>query len=138
MLKMQTPFMGNSEKEIFKSVLKGNVLFPERIDEHAKDLIQKLLVQNPLLRLGAGPKDAKEIMKHAYFKSINWSDLLEGGKKGKRLVEFKPEKINLGLGNFDSDFTSDSPIVLTPKGSKIKSLEVIVSENGVCDPFEKL
>ena len=130
--------MGNSEREIYKSVLKGNITFPERLDEHAKDLIQKLLVQNPLLRLGAGPKDAKEIMKHSFFRSINWGDLLANGRKGRKIVEFKPDKTNHGLGNFDADFISDNSMVLTPKGTKYKGLEEIIGNSCKNDPFENL
>ena len=130
--------MGNSEREIYKSVLKGNITFPDWLDEHSKDLIQKLLVQNPLLRLGSSPKDAKEVMKHSYFKSINWCDLLANGRKGKRLVDFKPDKENYGLGNFDTDFTSDNSVVLTPRESRYNSIEEVVEENCINDPFESL
>jgi hypothetical protein len=34
-----------------------------------------LLVKDPNKRLGGGPDDAKEIMAHPFFSSINWTDL---------------------------------------------------------------
>jgi RAC serine/threonine-protein kinase len=43
----------------------------------AKDLLAGLLTKNPKERLGGGPSDAKELMDHFFFVSINWKDLLD-------------------------------------------------------------
>jgi serine/threonine protein kinase len=37
------------------------------LSENAKDICQKLLDKNPHTRLGSGPTDAEEIMKHPWF-----------------------------------------------------------------------
>jgi hypothetical protein len=34
-------------------------------------------VKDPIKRLGGGPNDAKDIMQHVFFASINWKDLEE-------------------------------------------------------------
>jgi serine/threonine protein kinase len=39
----------------------------------ARDLILNLLNRNPKKRLGAGPDDANELKRHAFFKTIDWS-----------------------------------------------------------------
>jgi len=42
------------------------------MSKDAKDLILNLLNRNPNKRLGAGPRDATEIMEHSFFKGIDW------------------------------------------------------------------
>jgi len=52
----------------------------------AADLISKLLIKDPRLRLGSGPGGAEDIMAHAFFKGINWDAILQ-----KRVMPpFKP------------------------------------------------
>jgi len=36
-----------------------------------------LLNRNPTRRLGAGPEGAHEIMRHPFFQSINWKDVIK-------------------------------------------------------------
>jgi len=36
-----------------------------------------LLIKDPSRRLGGGPNDAKDIMNHAFFSCINWTDLVQ-------------------------------------------------------------
>ena len=51
------------------------VRFPQKMSQEARDLLSGLLVKDPAQRLGGGPDDAKEIMGHIFFASINWTDL---------------------------------------------------------------
>jgi len=53
----------------------SQVKFPRTISNEAKDMLGGLLVKDPNKRLGGGPDDAKEIMAHPFFSSINWTDL---------------------------------------------------------------
>jgi serine/threonine protein kinase len=73
-------------------------------------ILQKLLTREPELRLGSGPTDAQEIMSHAFFRNINWEDVYY-----KRVpAPFMPTvKSRADTSNFDSEFTSVTP-VLTP------------------------
>ena len=52
------------------------------MDKDAKDLVQKLLVLNPLERLGVGEPgtdlDYSNLKKHKFFKGINWEKLESG------------------------------------------------------------
>jgi hypothetical protein len=43
-----------------------------------------LLNRNPAKRLGAGTRDAEEIMEHEFFKGINWKDV----RKGKSYIPY--------------------------------------------------
>jgi RAC serine/threonine-protein kinase len=62
---------------MFENILVEEVRFPRQISAEAKDLLGGLLVKDPVKRLGGGPDDAREIMQHVFFASINWKDLEE-------------------------------------------------------------
>jgi len=47
----------------------------EFLSPEARDLCSKLLIKNPLERLGAGPSDAQEIMDHPWFECIDWKKI---------------------------------------------------------------
>jgi serine/threonine protein kinase len=92
------------------------------LEREAGDLIQQLLVINPLLRLGSGPRDAKDIMHHSFFKGIDWNDLRKaaGGshnnswrRSSTSPIKFRPDLSNWGLNNFDPDFTQELARVRT-------------------------
>jgi RAC serine/threonine-protein kinase len=55
----------------------------------ARELLTGLLVKDPKSRLGGGPDDAREIMSHAFFRNINWTDLenKKVGGKMRRVTE---------------------------------------------------
>ena len=52
---------------------------PASISNEAKSLIISLLNRNPNKRLGAGPTDAEEIKKHAWFDGIDWEKIKNRG-----------------------------------------------------------
>ena len=60
---------------MFENILVEEVRFPRQISAEAKDLLGGLLVKDPVQRLGGGPEDAKEIMNHVFFASIDWKEL---------------------------------------------------------------
>ena len=69
-----------------------------------------LLIKDPNKRLGGGPNDAKDIMDHAFFSSIDWSDLVQK----KIPPPFKPQvKSDTDTRYFDRMFTGES-VELTP------------------------
>ncbi|KAJ0559193.1 putative non-specific serine/threonine protein kinase [Helianthus annuus] len=62
--------------QIFTNILNKDIPWPQIPDdmsEEAYDLIDKLLTDNPLQRLGA--TGAGEVKKHHFFKNINWDTL---------------------------------------------------------------
>jgi len=69
-----------------------------------------LLIKDPSRRLGGGPNDAKDIMNHAFFSCINWTDLVQK----KIPPPFKPQVTSdIDTRYFDSEFTGES-VELTP------------------------
>ena len=110
MLLQQSPFRGEDEDEIYDAILSDEPMYPIHMPGDSVTLIQQLLVREPERRLGSGPEDALEVMRHPFFKGIDWDDLYH-----KRTpVPFLPQlKSDIDTSNFDDQFTSDNP-VLTP------------------------
>ncbi|KAJ6593690.1 kinase-like domain-containing protein [Mycena capillaripes] len=72
-------FNDRSDYLTWQKVKKVEYEFPSGFDEQAKDLVQKLLVHDPLKRLGAGPRgslnDPSALKSHEFFTSIIWTSL---------------------------------------------------------------
>lgn len=107
------PFYSTDHSILFTLILMEEVKFPRNISNNARSLLAGLLKKNPRDRLGGGPNDAKEIMAHAFFSSISWTDLLL-----RRIPPpFKPQvSSDTDTCYFDSVFTGES-VELTPPDS---------------------
>jgi len=109
MLLQQSAFRGKDEDEIYDAILHDEPLYPINMPNDAKDLIQKLLAREPEERFGYH-KGAEEIMNHEFFKTIDWGALY----RKEVTPQFRPAfKDREDLSNFDTEFTSKTPI-LTP------------------------
>ncbi|KAJ3697699.1 hypothetical protein LUZ61_001404 [Rhynchospora tenuis] len=70
------PFNAEHPQMIFDNILNRKIPWPrvpEEISQEAADLIDRLLTEDPHLRLGA--KGASEVKQHVFFKDINWDTL---------------------------------------------------------------
>ncbi|XP_003487799.1 RAC serine/threonine-protein kinase [Bombus impatiens] len=104
------PFYNKDHEKLFTLIVMEEVRFPRTISNEAKDMLGGLLIKDPSKRLGGGPNDAKEIMDHAFFSSIDWSDLVQK----KIPPPFKPQVTSdTDTRYFDSEFTGES-VELTP------------------------
>jgi len=104
------PFYNRDHDILFELILMEEVRFPKTISSDAKDLLGRLLVKDPLKRLGGGPEDAQAVKSHSFFISINWSDL----DKKRVTPPFKPQVVSeTDTRYFDSEFTGES-VELTP------------------------
>jgi 3-phosphoinositide dependent protein kinase-1 len=72
-------FSGQSHFLTWQKIKQLDYSFPEGFDPEAKDLIQKLIVRDPMQRLGAGPPGSafsmQSLRSHHFFASINWKTL---------------------------------------------------------------
>ncbi|XP_044588157.1 RAC-gamma serine/threonine-protein kinase-like isoform X1 [Cotesia glomerata] len=104
------PFYNHDHEKLFTLILLEEVKFPRFVSNEARDLLSGLLIKDPGRRLGGGPNDAKDIMSHAFFSSIDWSDLVQK----KIPPPFKPQvSSDTDTRYFDSQFTGAS-VELTP------------------------
>lgn len=70
------PFQSKSEYMIFKKIEKLDYSFHEGFDEHAKDLVKRLLVIEPKDRIGAKDKTYyTSIRGHDFFKGLDFEKL---------------------------------------------------------------
>ncbi|XP_013642173.1 probable serine/threonine protein kinase IRE [Brassica napus] len=70
------PFNAETPQQIFENIINRDIPWPNVPDEisyEAYDLINKLLTENPVQRLGA--TGAGEVKQHHFFKDINWDTL---------------------------------------------------------------
>ncbi|KAJ2783983.1 Serine/threonine kinase [Coemansia javaensis] len=110
-----SPFHGDDENEIFDSILEDEILYPVRMSRDSVFVCQALLERDPTKRLGSGPNDAEDIMKHPFFAGTNWDDVLN-----KRITPpYTPEiRDRFDVSNFDPEFTNERP-GLTPTNTII-------------------
>lgn len=76
MLVGSPPYFSGNKEELFHNIINGPLKLPRSISQEAKNLMVSLLNRNPTKRLGAGPEGANEIMKHKFFESLNWDDVI--------------------------------------------------------------
>lgn len=120
MLVGESPFPGDDEEEVFDSIVHDEVRYPRFLSIEAIAIMRRLLRKNPEKRLGTSEKDAEDVKKQAFFRNINWEDLL--AKKIK--PPFVPTVKSLeDVSNFDEEFTSERPILTAPKEPRLLSQE---------------
>lgn len=113
MLLCQSPFSGDDEDEVFNAILTDEPLYPIDMAGDIVQIFQGLLTKDPEKRLGAGPRDALDVMEEPFFRNINFDDILELRVQPPYLPEIKsPEDTSY----FEQEFTSAAP-TLTPMPS---------------------
>lgn len=115
MLVGESPFSGDSEEEVFDSIVNHEVLYPRFLSIEAVAIMRRLLRKNPTRRLGASESDAEDVKRQAFFRSINWEQLLAR----KVTPPFKPIiKGPDDVCNFDEEFTKEKPHLSPPRGPR--------------------
>ncbi|RLN26067.1 hypothetical protein BBO99_00000517 [Phytophthora kernoviae] len=69
------PFYAQDPMQIYALIIQGNVKFPAYMGRACIDLVQKLLCQNPVRRLGNMKHGIKDIINHRWFSSFQWESL---------------------------------------------------------------
>lgn len=127
------PFHDETPNKVFQNILRGDIDWPQLSEDEdavicpplAKDLIKKLLVLEPLERLGFN--GAEEIMKHPFFDGISWDKLYEEDTESFVPVLDGPESTDYfdlrgaELSQFpkdDSDEESHEPLSAREYGSE--------------------
>lgn len=99
------PYYDEDRNTMYNKILTHPLRFPDNFERDAKDLLIGLLSRDPKQRLGNN--GAKEIMEHAFFRTIDWNIL----NSKDYLPPFKPPvKDNFDTSNFDQEFTNEKPV----------------------------
>jgi protein kinase X len=77
MLAGYPPYFAKEAFEIYKMVTNAATPldFPQHLDQHARDLIKKLLVKDRGKRIGSSKHGAEDIKKHKWYRGLNWAAL---------------------------------------------------------------
>lgn len=62
---------------MFDSIVNDEVRYPRFLSIEAVAIMRKLLRKHPDRRLGASEKDAEDVKKQQFFRSVGWDDLLQ-------------------------------------------------------------
>uniref|UniRef100_A0A8C4RCH7 non-specific serine/threonine protein kinase n=1 Tax=Eptatretus burgeri TaxID=7764 RepID=A0A8C4RCH7_EPTBU len=117
------PFYNQDHEKLFELILMEDIRFPRTLSNDAKALLSGLLKKDPKQRLGGGPDDAKEIMRHSFFAGIVWQDVYER----KLQPPFKPHVTSeTDTRYFDEEFTAQT-ITITPP-DRYDSMESLDNE----------
>ncbi|KAG7321555.1 hypothetical protein KOW79_014413 [Hemibagrus wyckioides] len=120
MLVGESPFPGDDEEEVFDSIVNDEVRYPRFLSTESISIMRRLLRRNPERRLGGGERDAEEVKKHLFFRSIDWSRLLARKMK----PPFVPSIHGASdVSNFDDEFTSEAPVFTPPRDARPLSRE---------------
>uniref|UniRef100_A0A1B6LZ33 Ribosomal protein S6 kinase n=1 Tax=Graphocephala atropunctata TaxID=36148 RepID=A0A1B6LZ33_9HEMI len=107
MLTGAPPFTAENRKKTIEKIMRGKLILPPYLTPDARDLVRKLLKRTPSQRLGYGPEDGEAVRRHPFFKTVNWTDVINKVPKC-------PFKINLkspdDVSQFDTKFTKQTPI----------------------------
>jgi len=118
MLVGESPFPGDDEEEVFDNIVHEEVRYPRFLSIEAVAIMRKLLRKQPDRRLGSSERDALDVKKQQFFRSMHWDDLL----LRKISPPFVPTITSSeDVSNFDEEFTSEDAILTPPKESRIIS-----------------
>ncbi|KAK2189064.1 hypothetical protein NP493_115g01007 [Ridgeia piscesae] len=112
MLVGESPFPGDDEEEVFDSIVNEEVRYPRFLSSEAITIMRRLMRKNPEKRLGSSERDAEDVKRQAFFKGVNWGELLQRQVKPPFVPTVKhPEDVS----NFDEEFTLEKPNLTPPK-----------------------
>ncbi|KAK9063252.1 hypothetical protein SSX86_017122 [Deinandra increscens subsp. villosa] len=96
------PFNAESPQQVFANIMNRDIPWPkvpEEMSYEAYDLINQLLIENPVQRLGA--TGSAEVKTHPFFRNIHWDTLAR-----QKLSDFGLSKV--GLINSTEDLSGTS------------------------------
>jgi serine/threonine protein kinase len=100
MLTGDPPFVADDPMELYQQILRGNFMYPSIVGKSAKDLVTKLLVSNPAMRLGIVKKGHRDLYAHLFWKLIDLTQLVK--KTGKPSPPHVPRiRHDTDMSNFD-------------------------------------
>lgn len=102
------PFYSRNRETMFEKIMKAEITFPPFMTENSKDILSKLLVRDPKLRMGSGDRDAAELKEHPFFHDVDWVGLQAGTINPPWVPTVAG---SLDTSQFDQEFTSMMPIV---------------------------
>lgn len=99
------PFYDEDVNKMYNKILNDPLIFPDYVDNVTSDLISKLLIRDPEMRLGFS--GVEEIKSHEFFKDIDWVKLNNKGY----IPPYRPQvKDSMDITNISQEFTMEKPL----------------------------
>ena len=122
-----TPFKDQSAYLTFRKIENAKINYPtdsNNISEEAKDLLNKIFVVEPKMRLGGGDigtqYDINHLKMHKYFKGIKWNNLINMSPPGFNTYKFyenKRKSIYKKKGNNENNNESNNYKIFDDKSN---------------------
>merc|ERR1719408_684201 len=102
------PFYSRNINHMYEKILKAELRCPSYLPSDVKNLIEHLLIRDPLKRLGSGEGDVKELEEHPFFrKALDFEKVL----RKEYTPTYKPKLSSpTDVSNFESGFTDEPAI----------------------------
>jgi serine/threonine protein kinase len=125
----KTPFLASNDIQIFKNVIGMKYDIGSDIPDDVRDLITKLLVEDPQRRLGVGEKgteyDFEALKLHAFFKDVSFDDLhLKNPQLQKELISPQNSQKDIVIN-------TTSCVSNKLKSSDLNELNLNLSDNNI-------
>lgn len=125
-----TPFndYGTDQMTLFKAIVHGKSKI-SRVSMHATDMIKRVLMVKPALRLGCKAGGDMDLKKHPFYKTINWDELIEKSITPPWKPQLKDALDVSDFDNWDHMDTKDRERALTSKEqTKFKGFSEVCTE----------
>lgn len=117
------PFKGPNEYLTFQKITNLEYSFPATFPAIAKDLVKRLLVHDPHVRLGSDETGGVEALKaHKFFEGVQWDRLFTS--EAPKLRPFLPKMEGMN----EKDLTSENDVFFQRQGHSFEGI--------AHDPFE--
>ena len=112
------PFRAKSKNALQKLIVSGKLKLPTYLSTEAQNILKGLLQKDATKRLGYGEQGSQAVMKHPFFKGIDWKKL----NQRDIASPFQPKlEHHMSVENFDKIWTDlpaqDSPCTTPTTGS---------------------
>ncbi|OMJ07534.1 Ribosomal protein S6 kinase beta-2 [Smittium culicis] len=136
MLTGKVPYKGKSHKQVYETILKKKIVFPNYLSTDSSNIIRKLLKKSPEQRLGFGSSGFENIKKQKFFSGINWKNMLLNSESITPPI-IPVVNSESDYSNFDLTFTAQ-PISLFSNANalqKMQNLALLAENNAVPSPI---
>eukprot|EP00056_Hartaetosiga_gracilis_P005929 m.90944 g.90944 ORF g.90944 m.90944 type:complete len:466 (+) comp12320_c0_seq8:83-1480(+) len=88
----RTPFAAKSKKEIYKRIRACSYTLLDSFSDSLKEIVSRLLVDDPLMRLGVAEMGMDTVKSHDFFKDCDWNAIITQ----KAQAPYFPQESNVG------------------------------------------
>jgi serine/threonine protein kinase len=112
------PFYDENRNNMYYAIQHDEVSFDSEIPENVRDLVVRLLEQDPRKRLRSGDDDFMEIQRHAFFAGLDWDAVMKKEVNREWRTQLMTDS---DVSNFDRVYTAQN-VGVAEKQTKVDAL----------------